>query len=270
MIASMYERRMKAANRIAVVIFLIGIVVLLIDWPDSSDDWFNLISIGILGLLMISIASSSRKKYLDVKDIHIPDSNVPLNELDHLVLKKEVSLFPRLLLFEKSGFFVGVVKPIRVISLLYPLSLLLRDSLILMIPISYGVFNNENNLLFTFKKSGIKQSTVIIKNEKGKHIGTYEQDNFKKIMNITGRLKNAEGDIILPVETQGLAGDFTLFDKQGRQWAHFYHGYFPYEYTDLFSDTENNIVYLSDDLDKPSKRLLIGLISYMFLTRNSR
>ncbi|WP_281243855.1 hypothetical protein [Alteribacillus iranensis] len=37
MIAAMYERRMKVAGIFAAVIFFIGLVVLSIDWPDSSE-----------------------------------------------------------------------------------------------------------------------------------------------------------------------------------------------------------------------------------------
>ncbi|WP_158734674.1 hypothetical protein [Alteribacillus sp. YIM 98480] len=73
MIASMYQRKMKAAFVIAVFIILAGIVVLFIDLPHSSDEWFNLISIGLVGMLMISIAIFSRHKYMNVKDIHIPE-----------------------------------------------------------------------------------------------------------------------------------------------------------------------------------------------------
>ncbi|RSL32878.1 hypothetical protein D7Z54_12690 [Salibacterium salarium] len=268
MIVSMYLRRMKIANRITIVIFLIGISMLLIDWPDSSDDWFNLILICIVGLFMASIAYSSHKKYVDVKNSHIPESARSVTELNHLVLKKEVALFPRLLLFEKNGHFIGFVKPLQIPFLFYPISLLLRDSLIMILPISFAVFNSNNHVLFSFRRKGVKQSTVTIRNRSGERIGEYVQDHFKKLMNIQGRLKNAQGDVILPVETEGLAGDFTLTDNQGRQWAHFYDGYFPHEYTHLFRDTDNDIVDLTDDLNETNKMLLIAMISFMFLERS--
>lgn len=66
-----------------------------------------------------------------MKDIQIHESKASLLELDHLVLKKDLGFFPRLLLFEKSGHFVGTIKPIRIPFIFYPMSLLLRDSLIM-------------------------------------------------------------------------------------------------------------------------------------------
>ncbi|WP_240377059.1 hypothetical protein [Bacillus piscicola] len=268
MIASMYQRRMKAAFIISIVIFLIAVGVILIDWPDSSDDWLTIFSIGMVGLFMGTIAFSSRKKYIDVKDIHIPRGSTSVMELDHLVLKKDVGFFPRLLLFEKQGRFIGTVKPLKIPYLLYPVSLVLRDSLIMMLPISYGVFSNDDSVMLTLKRRGIKQSTVTVKDTQGERLGEYVQKDFKSLVKVQGELRDASGEIILPVEIKGFSGDFTLKDKEGRQWAHFYNGYFPHEYTKVFRDVGNDIVDLKDDLPENHKILLVAMISYVFLERS--
>lgn len=267
MIVSMYKRRMKVSFVVSAVIFIIGMIIFFIDQPDSADDWMNLLSIGIVVLFMMIFAISSRYKYNRMKDISIPQSKTSILELDHLVLKKDLGFFPRLLLFEKSGHFVGTVKPMHVPLLYYPISLFLRDSLIMMFPITYGVFNEEN-VLVTFKRKGLKKSIVTVNNAQGEQIGEYVQEDFKSLVNIKGELKDADGNIFLPIKIKGFSGDFTLVDADGHTWAHFYNGYFPHKYTELFRDMQNDIGELADNLDEKHKMLLIAMICFLFLERS--
>ncbi|WP_091664191.1 hypothetical protein [Alteribacillus iranensis] len=268
MIASMYDRRAKAAWLVTAVIFLITVIILLIDWPDSSNDWGTIASIGFVGLAMAGVAMSSRSKYNEVKDIHIPETAKSIMELDHLVLKKDVGFFPRLLLFEKQGHYVGTVKPLHIPFFLYPVSFLLRDSLIMMIPLRYGVFSYDGTLLFTLKRTGMKDSRVHIYDPNGENIGVYVQEDFRSVTKVKGRLKDEEGQVILPVEMKGFSGDFSLFDEDGEQWAHFYNGYFPHTYTTLFRDMDNDIVDIKEDLSQKNKTLLLAMICYVFLERS--
>ncbi|MEK5270004.1 hypothetical protein NSR00_04000 [Aeribacillus sp. FSL K6-8394] len=268
MIATMYKRRMNAAFALSSIVMLIGISVFFIDRPDSLQNWLNLSSIGIVGLFLFFTGVSNQIKYNKVKDIQIHESKASLLELDHLVLKKDLGFFPRLLLFEKSGHFVGTIKPIRIAFIFYPMSLLLRDSLIMALPITYGVFSNKGNVLFTFKRKGMKKSIVTVKNVHGRKLGEYVQEDWKSLVNIKGELRDADDKLILPVKVKAFSGDFTLTDSEGRQWARFYNGYFPHEYTNIFRDVYNDIVELSDNLSKHHKMLLIAMIGFLFLQRN--
>lgn len=106
MIANLYKRRMQIAFILSTIIFVIGIVVLFADQPKSADDWLNVLSIAFIALFMLIVALSSQNKYKRVKNIEIPQSERSILELDHLVLKREISFFPKLLLFEKDGRFI--------------------------------------------------------------------------------------------------------------------------------------------------------------------
>ncbi|SFE35264.1 hypothetical protein [Alteribacillus iranensis] len=222
-------------------------------------------SIGIVGLFMAGIAVSSWQKFMEIKDIHVSESNKTVIVLDHLVLKKDVHFFPRLLLFEKQGYFVGTVKPLPIPFLLYPVSLLLRDSLMMMLPLTYGVFSNEDNLLLTFKRKGMKQSRVTIHAQE-ERLGKYKK--LKSLIKVKGTLKDAIGKVILPTEIKGFSGDFTLQDEEGQRGGHFYNGYFPHEYTKLFRDVDNDIMDLKDNLSRNHKILLIAMICFIFLERS--
>lgn len=267
MIASMYERRMKVASVISAIVFLIGGITLLMAWPHSTEDWLNVILIVLIGFTMLSIAISSRIKYRRVKNMDAPEATVSLLELDHLVLKKDVTFFPCLLLFTKHGHFVGTVKPKRPPFLLYPFSIFLSDPLLMMLPLSYGLFSSDGTMLFSFQRKGIKQSTVSIFDTKGKKVGEYVQEDFKSLVNIKGELKDKSGSTLLSVEMNGFSGDFSWEDEENRKWAYFYDGYFPHEYTTLFRDTDNDIVNLASDLSKENKTLLLGAICFIFLER---
>lgn len=268
MIAMMYKRRMTAAFVLFAIVMIIGMTVFFIDRPDSEKDWLNLASIGFVGLFLFLIGVSSRQKYIKVKEIQIHDSKASLLGLDHLVLKKDVDFFPRLLLFEKSGHFLGTIKPIRIPFILYPICLLGRDSLVTMIPITYGVFLNKGNVLVTFKRKGIKRSIVTVKNVSGDKLGEYVQEDFKSLLNIKGELRDADGHVILPIKVKGFSGDFTLIDAEGRKWARFLKGYFPHEYTNIFRDMYNDIVELYDNVPIHHKMLLIAMIGFLFLERS--
>lgn len=267
MIANLYKRRMQIAFILSTIIFVIGIVVLFADQPKSADDWLNVLSIAFIALFMLIVALSSQNKYKRVKNIEIPQSERSILELDHLVLKREISFFPKLLLFEKDGRFIGTVKPIHIPLHYYVINLFLKNSFITLFPMTYGIFTNDQ-LLVSFKRRGMKKSVVTIKNVQNEPIGEYVQEDFKSLLNIKGKLKDAFGNTILSTNIKGFSGDFTLIDADGHTWAHFYNGYFPHHYTNLFRDMQNDIVVLSDDLDENYKRPLLAMICFLFLVRN--
>lgn len=243
MIATMYKRRMKISLTIAVVILIIGITVVMIERPTSFESWSTISLIGVTCLFMGIVSITSRHKYLQVKDIPIPESKKTLLELNHLVLKREPGFFPRMLCFEKSGQYVGTYRPVHIPWLFYPLSLI--HELVSLLPISYGFISNDGKVLFTFKSKGLKQTIVTIKNSEDHVIGKYAREDFKSIVNIKGELRDAEGETILPVMVKGFSGDFTLKDAKGQRWAHFYNGYFPHENTKLFRDNLKVIKHYS-------------------------
>lgn len=114
----------------------------------------------------------------------------------------------------------------------------------------------------------MKKSIVTVKNVHGRKLGEYVQEDWKSLVNIKGVLRDADDKLILPVKVKAFSCDFTLTDSEGRQWARFYNGYFPHEYTNIFRDVYNDIVELSDNLSKHHKMLLIAMIGFLFLQRN--
>ncbi|MFD2762420.1 hypothetical protein [Lentibacillus juripiscarius] len=270
MIAEMYQRRMKGTVVAAVAVLAIIAVWLLFNWPHSGKDWLEA-SVLLLPLgFIIAVGFTSRHKYHQVKDIHVPEAVVTITELDHLVIKKDVGFFPQLLLFQKNGTFIGKVKPVRAPFWLYPLDLILKELTLLIFPVTYGFYTTENQKLFTFRRKGLLNTTVMIYAEDGKTLGVYEQTDLKSLLTIKGTLYDPSGEKLLPVNVKGFSGDFRLKDEDGKQWAHFFNGYFPHEYTNLFRDIDNDIVDLAKNLAEKEKQLLIALVSFLFVQKRQR
>lgn len=217
--------------------------------------------------LSVVIIVISRSHYLKVKDIEIPHSNKQLLDLKELVIKKDAAFVPRLLLFEKSGGFVGTVEMTSIKWWMYPL--LLRDaSLLTVFPMTYAFLGEDGETRLSFRKTGwLKQSKLEIFNSENNMLGTYKQEELKALINIKGKLYNERQELILPIQASGFSGSFSWNDQQERRWAYFYNGMFPHEYTHLFRDMQNDIVELSEDIGKDNKKRLLAVIGYLFITR---
>ena len=72
-----------------------------------------------LGFLF-AIIISNQSHFNKVQDIGIPNSQQQMIDLNHVVIKKDAGFIPRLLLFEKNGEFIGMVKPIKIPWWMYP------------------------------------------------------------------------------------------------------------------------------------------------------
>ncbi|RYG72345.1 hypothetical protein EU245_10745 [Lentibacillus lipolyticus] len=270
MVADMYKRRMKGAMVGGVIVLAVVAVWLLFNPPQSGQDWLEVSAFSLPLAFMIGVGFESRHKYLQVKDIHVPEAAVTLSELNHLVLKKDVSFFPRLLLFQKNGTFIGRIQPVTVPFWLYPLGFISNDAILTIFPITYGFFTTDHQKLLTFRRKGFLNTTVTMYSAEGEVLGVYEQADLKSLLTIKGTLYHKSGEPLLPVNVKGFSGDFRLKDEDGKQWAHFFSGYFPHEYTDLFRDTHNDIVDLADDLEETEKQLLLALIAFLFIQKRQR
>lgn len=58
-----------------------------------------------------------------------------------------------------------------------------------------------------------------------------------------------------------------IFHCENEQWAYFYHGRFPHEYTKIFRDVDNDIVEVSNTLSEEDKVRLLAVISFLFIAR---
>ncbi|WP_430787090.1 hypothetical protein VBD025_15535 [Virgibacillus flavescens] len=270
MIAEMYQRRMKGSIVALVALLAVIAVWILIVPPQSGGEWLEISVLALPLAFLIAICFTSRHKYLQVKDIQVPEKTVSLMELDHLVLKKDVGFFPKLLLFQKNGTFIGKLKPVTIPFWLYPLDILLNELTLVIFPVTYGFYTIDNQKRFTFKRKGFLNTTVRIYSGEGEVLGFYEQADLKSLLTIKGTLYNKLGEALLPVNVKGFSGDFTMKNIDGKQWAHFFNGYFPHKYTDLFRDIDNDIVDLADDLEDHEKLLLIALISFLFVQKRRR
>ncbi|WP_088006934.1 hypothetical protein [Indiicoccus explosivorum] len=271
MFSEMYARRMKAAFWAAVAVFGIAAVLLLTEPPESPEDWLNVSMIAVTGVVLLAVSASSRNKLNDSKKIPIPESGTPIEELDHLIIKRDPGFFPKLLLFSRTGESMGEVKPMNVPVLFYPLSFIFKDSLVMLLPVTYGLYRSGGRLLLTLKRKGLKRSAVAINDPHGIQLGMYIQEDFKSLAKTKGVVKNSAGEVILSGELKNFSGDFSFLDTDGRHAVRFDNGFFPHELTGLFRDMDNDIVYLNEGSGVGQNRLLLlAAVAYLFLEKSVR
>ncbi|WP_018924339.1 hypothetical protein [Salsuginibacillus kocurii] len=268
MLQSMYQRRRNVSLILTGILLLISLIIFSFTPFNSADDWFAFVYMGIGLLLCLGTASISNHKLKQVQGHNLPESDASLFEANHIVIKKDVGLFPRLLLFQKNGAYAGVIKPLHIPWYCYPFGILLKESAIYL-PITYGVYNSKDEIVMHLHIRGFlkAKSNVQITNAAKEHIGDYTQFDFQNLVNIRGELTKPDGDLVLAIQTKGFMGDFRLIDDNGVTWAHFYNGYFPHNYTHLFRDIDNSIVDLNLHLAERQKKLLLGFIAFSFLQR---
>ncbi|MCA1011346.1 hypothetical protein [Halobacillus halophilus] len=267
MIADMYKRREKLAYSLTGVLILVMAGYLLLNRPETSQEWLEAAVLLVPVIFMVMIAASSRHKYNKVKDLSIPESSGSLLEADHVVWKADSGKLPRLLAFEKNGAYFGMLKTEKLPWWLYPL-VFYRKSFLSLAPSTYSFYTKDGDKLFSFTRNGFKETKVTIFNQEGHHAGTYIQEEFKSLFQVKGEIMDEDEQRVLSVKASGTTGDFSLSDEEGHRWAHFYNGRFPHEYTELFRDVDNDIVELSNELSWKNKQLLLAVVSFLFINRS--
>jgi hypothetical protein len=269
MIADMYKRREKLAYIGFISLVLIGVGFVFYSSPSSTEQWLESVALLFPALMILGVAIASRNKYNKVKGLAIPVSNASIVDLNHIVIKKDAAWLPKLLVFEKSGAFIGTFQIKRIPWWAYPI-LIYKSSMITFFPIEMVFTSNKGEIVFSCRRKGFKQSIVDIISSDDEHVGSYIQEEFKSLVNIKGELRDRDGDLLLNVKSSGFTGDFTLNDGDGHLWARFYNGRFPHEFTTIFRDVYNDMVEMSDRLSEKHKILLLGMVGYLFLNRNTR
>ncbi|QVY63327.1 hypothetical protein [Cytobacillus gottheilii] len=267
MISDLYKRREKLGYVILFLLLLVFIGWLIFQTPETQREWLELAFFLLPLGFAVSIIMISRSHYNKVKEVNIPNSQRRITELNHVVIKKDAGIIPRLLLFEKNGEFIGMLKPINTPWWLYPLYLFSEEATLIFTQ-SYGFESSDGKTLFTFNKRGwLKQVKLSIYDPNNIKLGTYIQEELKALFNIKGKIINEKNENVLVIEASGFSGDFKWYDVEGKQWARFYNGLFPHEYTKIFRDSQNDIVELSDQLEEKDKIRLLSVIGYLFMTR---
>lgn len=267
MIAEMYKRRENMAW-----IFLVGTLVIVTAWgifrtPKTTMEWIDF-SIFLLPILFtIALIILSRHQYHKVRDVSIPLFTESLHSVNHMVIKKDVSFLPRLLLFQKDGRFVGTVRPIDLTWWKTSL-LLLNMTFVTILPLRFAIHTHDGKTIGTFEKRGwLRTSELKIFDQQHQPIGRYVQDEWKHLVHVRGQLFNEDNEVLLDIAASGFSGDFKWFDAEGKQLAYFFNGKFPHEYTHLFRDSHNDIVELAPDLSDDDKIRLLSVISFLFFNR---
>ncbi|MFB4161550.1 hypothetical protein ACE1TF_16890 [Geomicrobium sp. JSM 1781026] len=259
MIKTMYLRRIYASYILSVIVAIILLVLIFF-----TNDWLGSLPLFVLMIGSIAIIPVSHYKYNQVKDLVVPQSEIPMLQLDHLVIQRNVAYFPQLLFFQKDGSYVGTAKLQTLPWYGYLLSPFFKSDLITILPFTYTMYDeSEREVMHLQKRGWFLKSYVTIMNEDGHHIGSYEQEDYR-IFSIQGKLKDATDQLLLPIHAD-FTTSFTLTDDHKRQWASFYQGRFPHEYTHIFRDMENHIVELSDSLEETDHRRLLGVLTFLFL-----
>lgn len=263
----MYKRRVKFSWLFLIFILIAAAGFVAIQPPVTERErWELLFFLFPIGLVL-SIIFISRQQFNKVKDIQIPESQKHLFELKELVIKKDIAHVPRLLLFEKSGEFIAEVKPVDIVWWMR-LLLAAHPVFLSFLPMTYAFFSPSGERILSFsKKERLKQvELTIFDGEQGK-IGSYIQEELKSLIHIRGEIFNAQDELILAIKASGFSGNFSWNDETDRQWAYFYNGIFPHEYTELFQDSHNHIVKLTDEISVEEKSCLLAVIGYLFMMR---
>ena len=266
MIAKMYKRREKLAFVLLCITLIMLVVYVGYVKPQSWKEWLEASALLLPMLFLVSVFISSRNKFNQVKELSIPEADVPIIDSEHVVWKPDAAFIPRLLAFQKNGAYAGVLEPVNIPRWLQPL-VWLRNSVLFMAPSTFSFYNKNGEEVFRLKRRGFKETTVTISDGEGTHLGNYVQEEFKSFLYIKGEIQDNKGNTLLPVKTSSFSGDFSLYDEHDHRWAHFYNGRFPHEYTKIFRDIDNDIVELSDQLTNDHKILLLGTISFLFMQR---
>lgn len=267
MLAEMYKRREKHSRLL--LIFTVAVMggFVILKTPETSGEWWELMIFLFPIGLILSILFISRQQYNKVKDIPIPESDKALLDLKEVVIQKDAALHPKLLLFEPSGELIAEVKPLDVVWWMRPL-LAVDPVFVTIFPMTYGFFSQTGERLITFRKKGwLKQTELTIFEGEQRKIGTYIQEELKALIHVKGELFDEQGNSLLAIKASGFSGNFSWNDAQGKQWAYFYNGIFPHEYTELFQDSHNHIVKLSDEISADDKIRLLAVIGYLFMMR---
>ena len=267
LLAEMYKRREKHSK--VFLIFTLTVIAgfAIFQTPETSREWWEMLVFLFPIGLVLTIMYISRHQYNKVKDIQIPESKKELFDLTEVVIQKESAFIPQILLFEPTGELAAVVKPIGVPWWLRLLVLVDKDALSIF-QTTYGIFSQDGERLITIRKKGwLKQVRLTIFEGEHREIGTYIQEELKSLIHVKGELFDEQGNSLLAIKASGFSGNFSWNDEQGRQWGYFYNGIFPHEYTELFRDSHNHIVKVSDEISKDDKTRLLAVISYLFMAR---
>lgn len=267
MVSEMYKSRERLGWIFLGLVMLLPVSSMLLQFPETTGEWMEMLPFLLPIGLVISYILINRSRHHKVKDFQLQHSDQHLLDLNHVILKRDASFIPKLLLFDKDGSFLGMVQPVNISWWKYPF-LLPRDAVIEFFPLSYEFTTHEGKTLMTFRKAGwLKQVKLTIFNEENKKIGTYAQEELKSFIHFKGKLFNEKEEPVLSIKASGFSGSFNWADENGHQWAHFYNGRFPHEYTHLFRDTQNDIVEISDKLSKEDKTRILVVIGYFFINR---
>ncbi len=269
LLQEMYKRREKMGY-IFLAIFIVVVLGYILIWtPTGAKQWGEVSIIGLPVLFLIIIIIRSRISYQKLKDVEIGLSQASILQLDHVVLKKDASLLPRLLCFEKTGKYVGAFQLMHVSFWCYPL-LIYNSSFINWLPVKFAFISNTGELIFKLKRKGMKKTEVTYYDASDNYIGFYIQKDFKSVLRLKGKLFDEKGKQMLFIDGSTMTGDFTWIDEHHHRWAYFYNGRFPHEYTTLFHDLDNDIVEVSDKLSQQYKQLLLGVIGFLFIQRTNK
>ncbi|SFL35566.1 hypothetical protein SAMN04487943_101133 [Gracilibacillus orientalis] len=267
MIATMYKRRERLAVLLLGIIFLVTATYLIIDTPTTTNEWLEAGSLLLPFSFLIIVAVMSRYKYQKVKEVDIPLSERTIEDIDHVVVKKDATFITQLLVFEQTGCFMGTYRLTSLSWWHYPI-VIFMSSFLMFLPFNVSYFSHQGEKLFSFKRRGIKKTVLDVYDQNDNFIGQYEQEDFKSLVKIKGKLLDRNSQLILPVKASASTGDFDIRDKAGHRWAYFYDGRFPHEYTEVFNEIDNDIVEMSDYISREKKILLLAMIGHMFLVRS--
>lgn len=238
------------------ILSAIGVFAFYQKWTDE----FIAINCFIVSVtsFIINAVQKNRLKTIEMdKDV----DQAPFLETNEFVAIKRAALTLRAQLFTPDGSFVGELRDKKMNWWRW----LIPQSIVPFIRKSYILVDENEKTLATFlHHSGINLRITIF-DENFNQIGSYEERAIEGLTKVKGTLKDADGKIILKLETSLYLFNVTLRDEGNKFWATIQHGWMPLEWGKRFKELNTPTIHLNKELTLREKQLAFGILHSIIL-----
>ncbi|WP_339253245.1 hypothetical protein NSQ43_04090 [Sporosarcina sp. FSL W8-0480] len=199
-----------------------------------------LVELGIIGVFSLGAGVYFKKAYEKMIDQPIVNSELNMENVEELILKRVPSLLPKLYNVDHNGQPLFQIKPTKG---QFRNGLLLFQSFEkgMFFPVNYDIAALDGSIMATFQlKNNVKQFTLTLKKTDGTVIGRYIQQLSKSAMKNRGTLYHADGSVWRQLEAKNMAGDIDVIDEEGSRAASYRFGLFPYATLPAFQSTAHH------------------------------
>lgn len=199
-----------------------------------------LFELGIVGLFLLGAGFYFKQAYEKMVDHEVTESELDMESVGELILKRVPSLLPKLYHVDHKGQPLFQIKPAKG---QFRNGMLLFQSFEkgMFFPVNYDIAALDESILATFHiKNNVKQFTLTLKKPDGTVIGRYIQQLSKSAMKNRGTLYHADGSVWRQLEAKNMTGDIDVIDEDDSRTASYRYGLFPYATLPAFQSTAHH------------------------------